>query len=61
MIVFTQSFQENNEDNNGAQATDPQISANNQDIIPGGWYAEELGKVSNTVEKCSIVEGTSQQ
>ena len=59
-IRFNQALQGNNEDNNDAQTIDPQVSANNQDIvILCSWYVEELGKISNAIEKCNIVEGTS--
>ena len=62
MIMVQQALQGSNVNNNAAQAIDPAVPDNNQDIIIlGGWYALELESVSNTVEKYSIVEGKSTQ
>jgi hypothetical protein len=62
MIMVQQAFQGSNVNNNGAQAKDPAVSGNNQDIIIfGGWYAPGIESVSNTVEKYNIVEGKSTQ
>jgi N-acetylneuraminic acid mutarotase len=48
--------------NNGAQALDPPVPVNNQDIIIlGGWYAPGDKSVSKTVEKFNIEEGKSTQ
>ncbi|XP_028415431.1 ras guanine nucleotide exchange factor F-like [Dendronephthya gigantea] len=53
-------FQENIVNRNGAQATDPRIPTNNQDvIILGGWYAFRSTSPLNTVEKYNIVEKRS--
>ena len=60
MRMFNQVLQGSNVNNIGAQATDPQISANNQDIIIlGGRFARELEKVLDAVEKFNIAEGKS--
>ena len=58
--MFHQPLQGSNLNNNGVQATDPRVSANNQDIIIlGGVYAPGPDKVSNTVEKFNIAERKS--
>ena len=60
--MLNKLLQEKNVNNNGAQALDPPVPANNQDIIIlGGWYAPGAESVSNTVEKLNIVEGKSTQ
>ena len=60
MIMVQQALQGSNVNNNGAQAIDPAVPDNNQNIIIlGGWYASDLESVSKTVEKYSIVEGKS--
>ena len=60
MIMVQQALQGRNVNNNGAQAIDPAVPDNNQDIIIlGGWYDSELKNVLNTVEKYSILQGTS--
>ena len=63
MIMVQQALHGSNVNNNdGAQAIDPAVPANNQDIIIlGGWYATGVKSVSPTVEKYSIVEGKSTQ
>ena len=63
MIMVQQALQGSNVNNNdGAQAIDPAVPDNNQDIIIlGGWYASELKNVLNTFEKYSILQGTSTQ
>ena len=62
MIMVQQALQGSSVNNNGAQAKDPAVPDNNQDIIIlGGWYAPGLESVSKTVEKYSIVEGKSTQ
>ena len=62
MIMVQQALQGSSVNNNGAQAIDPAVPANNQDIIIlGGWYATGVKSVSPTVEKYSIVEGKSTQ
>jgi hypothetical protein len=49
-----------NINNNGAQASDPPVPDNKQDIIIiGGWYAPGMQNVLNTVEKFNTVEGKS--
>ena len=59
MIMVQQALQGSNVNNNGAQAIDPAVPDNNQNIIIlGGWYASELESVSKTVEKYSIVKST---
>jgi hypothetical protein len=51
-----------NINNNGAQASDPPVPDNKQDIIIiGGWYAPRNKNIWKTVEKFSIVEGKSTQ
>ncbi|XP_028416194.1 kelch domain-containing protein 8B-like [Dendronephthya gigantea] len=58
--LFVKLFQENIVDRNGAQATDPTISTNNQDvIILGGWYSVAYAPPLNTGEKYNIVEKRS--
>ncbi|XP_028415459.1 cilia- and flagella-associated protein 58-like isoform X2 [Dendronephthya gigantea] len=53
-------FQENIVNRNGAQATDPTIPTNNQDvIILGGWYTFRGAPPLKTVEKYNIVEKRS--
>jgi N-acetylneuraminic acid mutarotase len=62
MIMVQQALQGSSVNNNGAQAIDPAVPDNNQDIIIlGGWYAPGLESVSKTVEKYNIVEGKSTQ
>ncbi|CAB3988776.1 galactose oxidase [Paramuricea clavata] len=62
MIMVQQALPGSNVNNNGAQAIDPAVPANNQDIIIlGGSNAPGVKGVSNTVEKYSIVEGKSSQ
>jgi N-acetylneuraminic acid mutarotase len=64
MIMVQQALQGSNVNNNGAQAIDPAIPGNNQDIIIlGGRYPPVLGleNISNSVEKYSIAEGKSTQ
>ncbi|CAB3991874.1 RING finger 151-like [Paramuricea clavata] len=58
--MFGKLLQGRNANNNGAQALDPPVPVNNQDIIVlGGYYAPGKGSVwpSNTVEKFNIAEG----
>jgi hypothetical protein len=60
--MLNQLLQGRNTNNNGAQALDPTVPVNNQDIIIlGGWYATARESVLNTVEKVNIVEGKSTQ
>ena len=60
--MLNQLLQGRNINNNGAQALDPPVPVNNQDIIIlGGWYAPGMQNVLNTVEKINIVEGKSTQ
>ena len=62
MTMVQQALQGSNVNNNGAQAIDPAIPDNNQDIIIlGGSNAPGVKGVSNTVEKYNIVEGKSTQ
>jgi N-acetylneuraminic acid mutarotase len=62
MIMVQQALQRNNVNNNGAEAVDPVVPDNNQDIIIfGGYNAPGIEIVSNIVEKYSIVEGKSTQ
>jgi hypothetical protein len=62
MIMVQQALQGSNVNNNGAQATDPAVPANQQDIIIlGGSNAPGIESISKTVEKYSIVEGKSTQ
>jgi hypothetical protein len=59
--ILNQLLQGRNINNNGAQALDPPVPVNNQDIIIlGGYYAPGIN-VSNTVEKFNLVEGKSSQ
>jgi hypothetical protein len=59
MIMVQQAFQGSNVNNNAAQAIEPAVPDNNQDIIIlGGWNAKNLLK---TVEKYNIAEGKSTQ
>jgi hypothetical protein len=60
--MVQQAFQGSNVNNNGAQAIDPAVPDNNQDIIIlGGYNAPGAKSASKTVEKYSIVEGKSTQ
>jgi N-acetylneuraminic acid mutarotase len=60
--MLNQLLQGRNVNNNGAQALDPPVPVNNQDIIIlGGWYAPGAESVLNTVEKFNMVEGKSTQ
>ena len=60
--MLNQLLQGRNENNNVAQALDPPVPVNNQDIIIlGCCYAPGMQSVSNTVEKFNIVEGKSTQ
>ena len=62
MIMVQQALQGRNVNNNGAQAIDPAIPDNNQDIIVlGGRRGPGIESISNTVKKYSIVEGKSTQ
>ena len=62
MIMVQQALQGSNVNNNGAQAIDPAVSGNNQDIIIlGGFNAPGIESISKTVEKYNIVEGKSTQ
>ena len=62
MIMVQQALQGSNVNNNAAQAIDPAVPANNQEIIIlGGSNAPGVKGVSNTVEKYNIVEGKSTQ
>jgi N-acetylneuraminic acid mutarotase len=62
MIMVQQALQGSNVNNNGAQAIDPAVPDNNQDIIIlGGYTAPGIQSVSKTVEKYSIVEDKSIQ
>jgi N-acetylneuraminic acid mutarotase len=56
-------LQGRNVNNNGAQAIDPAVPDNNQDIIIilGGYNAPGFKNISKTVEKYNIVEGKSTQ
>ena len=59
-IMVQQALQGSNVNNDSAQAIDPAVKVNNQDIIIlGGLYAPGLKTVSNTVEKYDIEEGKS--
>jgi N-acetylneuraminic acid mutarotase len=61
-VMLNQLLQGRNTNSNGAQALDPPVPANNQDIIIlGGFYAPGAESVSNTVEKFNMVEGKSTQ
>ena len=58
--MLNQLLEGRNMNNNGAQALDPPVPVDNQDIIIlGGWYAPGAKSVSNTVEKINTVEGKS--
>jgi N-acetylneuraminic acid mutarotase len=60
--MLNQLLQGRNENNNVAQALDPPVPVNNQDIIIlGGYYAPGNKSISNTVEKFNTVEGKSTQ
>ena len=60
MIMVQQALQGSNVNSNGAQAIDPAVPDNNQDIIIlGGYNAPGIQSVSKIVEKYSIVEGKS--
>jgi N-acetylneuraminic acid mutarotase len=61
MIMVQQALHGSNvNNNNGAQAIDPAVPDNNQDIIIlGGYNAPGIESISKTVEKYSIVEGKS--
>ena len=62
MTMVQQALQGSNVNNNGAQAIDPAVPDNNQDIIIlGGYTAPGLKSVSNTVEKYNIAERKSTQ
>ena len=62
MIMVQQALQGSNVNNNGAQAIDPAVPDNNQDIIIlGGYNAPGIESISKTVEKYNIVEGKSTQ
>jgi N-acetylneuraminic acid mutarotase len=59
-IMVQQALQGSNVNNDSAQAIDPAVKVNNQDIIIlGGLYAPGLKTLSNTVEKYDIEEGKS--
>ena len=58
--MLNQLLQGRNVNNNGAQAMEPLVPANDQDIIIlGGRYGQALHEVTNTVEKFNIVEEKS--
>ena len=58
--MLNQLLQGRNVNNNGAQAMEPLVPANEQDIIIlGGRSGPTQEEVTNTVEKFSIVEGKS--
>ena len=58
--MLNQLLQGCNVNNNGAQAMEPLVHANDQDIIIlGGRYGLARDEVTNTVEKFNIVEGKS--
>jgi N-acetylneuraminic acid mutarotase len=60
--MVQQALQGSNVNNNGAQAIDPAVPDNNQDIIIlGGYNAPGFKNISKTVEKYNIVEGKSTQ
>jgi N-acetylneuraminic acid mutarotase len=60
--MLSQLLEGRNVNNNGAQAFDPLVPVNNQDIIIlGGWYAPDAKNVSNTVEKFNVLQGKSTQ
>ena len=57
MRMFNQASQVSNVNNNGAQATDARVSANEQEIIIlGGRYGHKRDKISNTIEKFNTAE-----
>ena len=61
-VMLNQLLEGSNINNNGAQALDPPVPINSQDIIIlGGFYAPGAKSVSNTVEKFNIAEGKSTQ
>ena len=58
--MLNQLLQGRNVNNNGAQAMEPLVPANDQDIISlGGRYGPVCDEITNTVEKFNIVEGKS--
>ena len=58
--MLNQLLQGRNVNNNGAQAMEPLVPANDQDIIIfGGRYGPTWDEATNTVEKFNIVEGKS--
>jgi hypothetical protein len=62
MIILQQALQGRNVNNNGAQAIDPAVPDNNQDIIIlGGWCGPRAKSVLKTVEKYNIAQGKSTQ
>jgi N-acetylneuraminic acid mutarotase len=62
VIMVQQVLQGSNVNNNAAQAIEPAVPDNNQDIIIlGGLYGQGSDNMSKTVEKYSIVEGKSTQ
>jgi N-acetylneuraminic acid mutarotase len=57
MIMVQQALQGSNVNNNAAQAIEPAVPDNNQDIIIlGGFYAQQ--SVSKTVKKYNIIKST---
>jgi hypothetical protein len=59
-VMLNQLLEGRNINNNGAQALDPPVPVDNQDIIIlGGFYAPGDKSISNTVEKFNIAEGKS--
>ena len=62
VIMVQQVLQGSNVNNNAAQAIEPAVPDNNQDIIIlDGYYAQGSDSMSKTVEKYNIVEGKSTQ
>ncbi len=60
--MLNQLLQGTNLNNNGAQAADAPVPANNQDIIIlGGWNAPGVKNVLNTAEKFNMLEKKSTQ
>ncbi len=60
--MLNQLLQGTNLNNNGAQAADAPVPANNQDIIIlGGWYAPGNERVLYTAEKFNMLEKKSTQ
>jgi N-acetylneuraminic acid mutarotase len=60
--MLNQLLEGRNTNNNAAQALDPPVPVNSQDIIIlGGFNAPGAESVSNTVEKFNILEGKSTQ